>query len=123
MSETNGQGELPYTLPDERKMNIQRGMLALQEIEQARDEYRGRWEVATTNLRALQAEHDALKLAYARMQTEMDAYRRDRDEAVTAKAEFTAVFDAVLTIMQKHRGDTRKDVAAILKDYEQDAAD
>jgi len=87
-----------------RAKRVEAGLIAVQEVEQERDECRREFEELETLQRGLQSEHDALKLAYARMQTEVDTYRRDRDEAVTKLASFEAVFDACLTIMQKHRG-------------------
>ena len=112
MEKGNGESR-QAELPDERKIAIQNGMLALHAIEQERDTCRAALQEARVRLAELQAEHDALKLAYARQQTEMDTYRRDRDEAVTAKAKVEAVFDAVATIMQKHRRGTLSDTPAI----------
>jgi chromosome segregation ATPase len=114
MSDTNGSSG-PEITPS-RQRRVEAGLLAVQEVEQERDECRREYEELETMHRGLSSEHDALKLAYARMQTEVDTYRRDRDEAVTRLAGFEAVFEACLTIMQKHRGGIQKDAAAIPKD-------
>jgi len=87
-----------------RQQRVEAGLIAVQEVEQERDALRSALEACEADLRGLKAEHDALKLAYARMQTEMDDYRRNRDDAVTKLAAFEAVFDACMVIMQKHRG-------------------
>ena len=110
---TMGNGDLS----ESRQRRIETGLAAVQEVEQERDDCRRELEQLLVEHKMLSAEHDAMKLAYARMQTEMDAYRRDRDEAVTRLAGFEAIYDAVLTIMKKHRGDARPDVAAVLKAY------
>jgi len=99
-----------------RQRRVEAGLMAVQEVEQERDECKREFEELETMHRGLQAEHDALKLAYARMQTEVDTYRRDRDEAVTRLAGFEAVFDACLVIMQKHRGDNLSVTAAMPQD-------
>jgi chromosome segregation ATPase len=116
MSDGNGttigtEGKAPVIIAS-RQRRVEAGLMAVQEVEQERDECKREFEELETMHRGLQAEHDALQVAYARMQNDMTTYRQDRDEAVKRLAAFEAVYDAVLAVMQKHRGATLSDGAA-----------
>ena len=52
----------------------------------------------------------------SRAQSDMTTWRQDRDEAVTRLAAFEAVFNAVLSVMQKHRAGIQEDTGAAPKD-------
>jgi chromosome segregation ATPase len=95
-----------------RQRRVEAGLMAVQEVEQECDVYREQLENLKTEHRGLQAEHDALQLAYSRAQNDITTWRQDRDEAVTRLAAFEAVFNAVLAVMQKHRGAIPSDNAA-----------
>jgi chromosome segregation ATPase len=97
-----------------RQRRVEAGLMAVQEVEQECDVYREQLENLKTEHRGLQAEHDALQLAYQRAQNDMTTWRQDRDEAVKRLASFEAVFDACLVVMQKHRGATLSDSATVL---------
>jgi chromosome segregation ATPase len=99
------------TLDQRRQRMIESGLHAIQEVEQERDTCRREYDELQTMHRGLKAEHDALQMAYGRLQNDMATYRADRDEAVTKLARFEAVYDAVLAVMQKHRGGIQKDTA------------
>lgn len=108
MSDGNGigtAGTAPAMIAS-RQQRVEAGLMAVQEVEQERDSLRSALESSEADLRGLRAEHDALRLAYARMQTEMEGYQRDRDNAVDKRAKADALIEAVLTLMQKHRGPT-----------------
>jgi hypothetical protein len=96
----------PQELSDERRMRIKEGILAAHEIEHERDKLKQQFAAEVLKNRGLTAEHEALKIAYSRQQTEIESYRRERDLAVAKRAEVEAVFAAALTIMQAHRGET-----------------
>lgn len=104
------------TLDQRRQRKIETGLQAIQEVEQERDTCRREYDELQAMHRGLKAEHDALQMAYSRMQNDMATYRADRDEAVTKLAQFEAVFVACLTIMQKHRAGIREDTGPALKD-------
>ena len=111
MSETNGTAG-PITV--EPPARVEAGLMAVQEVEQERDGCQRRsMPRLQTDHRGLKAEHDALRIAYERAQSDITTWRQDRDEAVTKLAAFEAVFNAVLSVMQKHRGATLSDNAAI----------
>jgi len=99
-----------------RSMRVEAGLAALEEAEREREGLRSALADCETDLRSTRGELDASKLAYARMLNENERYQRDRDEAVTKLAAVEAVYDAVLTIMQRHRGATQEDSAAIPKE-------
>ena len=80
------------------------GLKAVQEVEQERDEGKAAIAKLTVELRGLNAEHDALKVAYARAQGEVEGYRYERDQAVEKRARADVLIDAVLTLLAKHRG-------------------
>jgi len=105
----NGQADITGS----RQRRVEAGLLAVQEVEQERDACREQFDNLQTEHRGLKAEHDALQMAYSRMQNDLATYRHDRDEAVKRLAQFEAVYDAVLAVMQKHRGGTLSDAAAI----------
>lgn len=93
-------------MPGHRVQRVHAGLMAMQEVEAEREEYLRLWDGAQRELRSVQAEHDALKIAYARQVQELDAYRRERDHAVARRAEVEAIFAAVLQVLQTHRGET-----------------
>ena len=106
MDEGNGTG-----LTQSRQHRVQAGLAAVQEVEQERDALQEKFDNLLTEHRGLKAEHDALSLAYERAQNDITTWRQDRDEAVSKLAAFEAVFNAVLSVMQKHR-DTNLSVSA-----------
>ena len=108
MSETNGM----QPITESRQRRVEAGLMAVQEVEQERDELRKALNAEAADHRALRAEYDALQIAYSRAQNDMTTWRQDRDEAVSKLAAFQAVFEAVLAVMQKHRGATQEDSAA-----------
>jgi molecular chaperone GrpE (heat shock protein) len=82
------------------------GLAALAgEMEQDRDRLADLASKITAECRGLAAELDALKIAYSRQQTEIESYRRERDQAVERLVGFRTMFGAVLQIMQKHAGE------------------
>jgi hypothetical protein len=109
----------PQELSDERRMRIKEGILAAHEIEHERDRLRTQLAAEVLKNRGLTAEHEALKIAYSRQQTEIESYRRERDLAVAKRAEVESVFSAALEIMSKHRGTTViEEATAVLKNEE-----
>jgi predicted nucleic acid-binding Zn-ribbon protein len=102
-------------ISESRQRRIEVGLLAVQQVEQERDACQEALANLQTEHRGLKAEHDALSLAYERAQNDITTWRQDRDEAVSKLAAFQAVFDAVLAVMQKHRGATQEDSATNLK--------
>ena len=86
-----------------RSQRVEAGLAAIEEAEAEREQLRSALQAAESDVRGLRAELDALQLAHSRTMTELDNYRRERDEAVTKFAALDAVYDAVLTVMQKHR--------------------
>jgi len=111
--EVGKDGKAPNVVPS-RQRRVEAGLMAVQEVEQECDVYREQLENLKTEHRGLQAEHDALSLAYERAQNDITTWRQDRDEAVKRLASFEAVFDACLVVMQKHRGVTLSDSATVL---------
>ena len=103
------------TMTESRQHRVAAGLAAVQEVEAERDACQEALANLQTEHRGLRAEHDALRLAYSRAQTDITTWRQDRDEAVTKLAAFEAVFNAVLSVMQKHRSATLSDDAAIPK--------
>lgn len=92
-------------MPGHRVQRVHAGLMAMQEVEAEREEYLRLWDGAQRELRGVQAEYDALKIAYARQVQELDAYRRERDHAVARRAEVEAIFAAVLQVLQTHLGE------------------
>jgi len=82
------------------------GLKAVQQVEQERDEGKAAIAKLTVELRGLQAEHDALRIAFARAQGEVEAYRYERDQAVSKRAKADVLIEAVLTLLGKHHGTT-----------------
>jgi chromosome segregation ATPase len=106
----------PAPEPSSRSSRVEAGLVALEEAEREREALRGALAQAETDLRGVRAELDMVNLAHSRAMGELDRYRHDRDEAVTRLAAVEAVYDAVLTIMQKHRGAIPEDSAAIQRE-------
>jgi chromosome segregation ATPase len=103
------------TILASRQKRVEAGLIAVQEVEAERDVLQEKFDDLLTGHRGLKAEHDALSLAYERAQNDITTWRQDRDEAVSKLAAFEAVFNAVLAVMQKHRGAIQEDSAAIPK--------
>jgi len=85
----------------ERKLEV--GLRAAAEVERERDMAAKALADCRTELRGVQAEHDALRLAHARLQTEVEQYRRDRDAAVDRATQATTLIDAALSVLGKQR--------------------
>lgn len=103
------------TMSESRQHRVQAGLQAVAEVEHERDACKEALANLQTEYRGLKAEHDALSIAYERIQNDCTTWRQDRDEAVSKLAAFQAVFEAVLAVMQKHRGATLSDDAATPK--------
>ena len=101
---------------ESRQHRVAAGLAAVAEVEGERDACQEALVNLQTEYRGLKAEHDALRIAYERAQSDITTWRQDRDDAVTRLAAFEAVFNAVLAVMQKHRADTPEDYGATLKD-------
>ena len=99
-------GGLQKPMTQSRKQKIEAGLTAYQEAEHERDELKRQLDEETARRSALETEHEALRAAFGRQQTEIESYRRDRDHAVAVRADVEAVFNAALMIMQKYRGKT-----------------
>jgi len=99
-----------------RSMRVEAGLAALEEAEHERNALRSALAQCEADLRGVRAELEITTLAHTRMLGEMDRYQRDRDEAVTKLAAVEAVYDAVLTIMQRHRAVTPEDYGPSQKD-------
>jgi len=99
-----------------RSMRVEAGLAALEEAEREREGLRSALAQCEADLRGVRAELDMVNLAYSRARDEMDRHQNERDEAVTKLATIEAVYDAVLTIMQRHRGATPEDSAASRED-------
>ena len=100
-------------MPSSRQQQIAAGLQSMQELEQESDNARAQLDKLTVDYNGQQAALNELRVAYARLQAEMETYRADRDAAVTAQAATDAVYDAVLTIMQKHRAAPETDKDAV----------
>jgi len=97
---------MPAQPADTWEYKLEAGLRAAQQVERERDTAAKALADCHTELRGLQAEHDALRLAHARLQTEVEAYRRERDQAVDRRAAAEGLLDATLTLLTKHRGVT-----------------
>ena len=91
-------------LPDARVRKVEEGLWAMQQIVGEREELRTQLDEARMRCRGTQSELEALNLAYQRLLTEIEDYRRERDYAVAKRAEVEAVFGAAIDLMQKYRG-------------------
>jgi hypothetical protein len=108
---------MPPEATPSRSLRVEAGLAALEEAEREREALRSALAQAETDLRGVRAELDMVNLAHTRALGEMDRYQRDRDDAVTKLAAVEAIYDAVLTIMQRHRDATQKDDAPNPEDY------
>ena len=86
-----------------RRDRVEAGLLAVVEAEEERDACQQAFDKLTVEHRGLQAEHDALRLSHARLQTEVEQYRHDRDQAVEKRARADALIDALAVLLEKHR--------------------
>jgi len=73
------------------------------DMQRERDFLQKQQEELSARCKGTEAELGALQLAYQRLLTEIEDYRRERDLAVTRQAETAAIFNAVLELMQRHR--------------------
>jgi molecular chaperone GrpE (heat shock protein) len=105
---TNGNGDHLTAATSESDLHarqmVEEGLNAVARIQQDRDSCAKQLLVTGSQLRGVETELAALNLAYQRLLTEIDEYRRQRDHAVARRAEVEAVFNAALDLMQKHRG-------------------
>jgi predicted nucleic acid-binding Zn-ribbon protein len=99
-----------------RSMRVEAGMRAIEEAEREREDLRNALASCEADLRGARAELDITNLAHARALSEMDRHQHERDEAVSRLAAIEAIYDAVLTIMQKHRAGIREDTDPTPKD-------
>ncbi len=89
-----------------RRDRVEAGLMAVDEAEQERASATAALDRLKVEHRGLQAEHDALRVAYARAQGEVESYRYDRDVAIAKRAAADVLIEAVLTLLAKHRGET-----------------
>ncbi len=94
------------TTTNGRRDRVEAGLLAVVEAEEERDSCKAAFDKLTIEHRGLNAEHDALRLSHARLQTEVEQYRHERDQAVEKRARADVLIEAVLTLLAKHRGET-----------------
>ena len=94
---------MPATPADTWEHKLEAGLRAAQQVERERDQAAKALADCRTELRGVQAEHDALRLAHARLQTEVEQYRRDRDAAVDRATQATTLIDAALSVLGKQR--------------------
>jgi hypothetical protein len=94
---------MPPTAVDTWEHKLEAGLRAAQQVERERDMAAKALADCRTELRGVQAEHDALRLAHARLQTEVEQYRRDRDAAVDRATQATTLIDAALSVLGKQR--------------------
>jgi hypothetical protein len=99
-----------------RSMRVEAGLAALEEAEREREGLRSALAQCESDLRGVRAELDMVNLAHSRAMGEMDRHQSERDAAVTRLAAVEAVYDAVLTIIQRHRAATPEDSGAIPKE-------
>jgi hypothetical protein len=88
-----------------RRDRVEAGLMAVVEAEEERDQCKQAFDKLTVEHRGLNAEHDALRLAHARLQTEVDTYRRDRDLAVERRAAAEALIDGAIAVLSRHRAE------------------
>jgi len=86
-------------LSDDRLERVREGIRLTQELEHDRDMLKRRLDDTLQRCAALQAELGAVQVAQARLQTELEDYRRERDLAVGRAAEMAAVLAAAATIL------------------------
>ena len=91
------------TVEDSWERKLEAGLRAAQQVEQERDMAAKALADCRVELRGLHAEHDALRVAHARLQTEVEAYRHDRDLAVERRAAAEALIDGAIAVLQRHR--------------------
>ena len=104
MAEPINQPALPQPeVPPSRSERVEAAMRAIEASENEREALRRELDEERTNRRGIQAEVDALMLANSRLITEIEACRHERLDALRRLAGFEAVFDAALTVLQKHR--------------------
>jgi len=94
---TQGNGQLE--LKPSHLGKIEASLRAAAETEAQRDLLVGQLNDARIEIRALQAELGATQVAQSRLTTELENYRRERDEAVGGHAEALAILAAAATIL------------------------
>jgi len=94
---------MPAQPADTWEYKLEAGLRAAQQVERERDTAAEALANCRIELRSVQAEHDALRLAHARLQTEVEQYRRDRDAAVDRATQATTLIDAALSVLGKQR--------------------
>ncbi|RPI42591.1 MAG: hypothetical protein EHM67_06470 [Hyphomicrobiaceae bacterium] len=99
-----------------RSERVEAAMRAIEESEGERESLKRELDEERTNRRGIQAEVDALMLANSRLITEIEACRNERLDALRRLAGFEAVFEAALTVLQKHRPVTLSGDGANLSD-------
>ena len=88
-----------------RRDRVEAGLMAVVEAEEERDACKVAFDKLQVEHRGLNAEHDALRLAHARLQTEVEQYRRDRDAAVERRAAAEALIDGAIAVLSRHRAE------------------
>ena len=107
MQAMNGNGEQAAMGDDERaRQMVEEGLNAVARIQQERDNCAKQLQVTGSQLRGAETELAALNLAYQRLLTEIEDYRRERDRAVARRAEVEAIFNAALQVMLKYQTPT-----------------
>ena len=101
MSENGGDST---TLMLSRQQRVESGLTAFQEMQAEVSGLRGERDGLAVKLASLQAEHDALQLAYARMLTEMDGKTAERDRAVDRHTEVETLLIGLYAQMQRFMG-------------------
>jgi len=94
------------TVEDSWERKLEAGLRAAQQVEQERDMAAKALADCRVELRGLNAEHNALRIAFARAQGEVESYRYDRDVAIAKRAAADVLIEAVLTLLAKHRATT-----------------
>ena len=96
---------MPPAPNDSWEHKLEAGLRAAQQVERERDMAAKALADCRTELRGVQAEHDALRLAHARLQTEVEAYRRDRDDAVERRTAAETLIDGAIAVLSRRRAE------------------
>jgi len=103
---TNARAALTPEATPSRSLRVEAGMRAIEEAEQEREALRSALASCEGDLRGARAELSALQLAASQRQTLTEQYQRERDDAVIGRVRADTLIDALLTLLQKHRGPT-----------------